>query len=100
MKSPVVVYRNQTKIKELLKYDGEVIAYTTINVAPLNFENEAPYEVALIKLSNNNIVYGALVDVALSDLAIGLKVTPVLRRIGEPEEDNVIEYGVKFTSKK
>lgn len=98
MNSPVRVWRNHKKIKDLLNLKGVVLTWTKIYSAPAGFEKEAPYFSAIIKLSNppvggNEKLTAMVVD--CDELKTGDRVKTVLRRIGEVGKDEVIEYGIK-----
>ena len=96
MQSAVKVWRRQKKDKMLLGKQGIVESWTTIFVAPGKFHKETPYTVVLVRLADGNLVYGQLVDFEDTDKRIGLPVKSVLRRNGEVEKEDLIEYGMKF----
>lgn len=96
MLSPVKIWRNQKKIKQLLNQTGKIISWTEIFVPPSGFESQAPYVVAIVKLLNGQNYTAQLVDWNKENLAIGQKVTTVLRRTRDPGEEGVIPYGIKF----
>ena len=96
MQSPVKIWRNQRKIQKLLGLEGKVISFTKIHVPPSGFESQAPYVVAIVKLSTKGNYTAQLVDWEDSNLKIGQKVKTVLRKTKDPGEEGVILYGVKF----
>ncbi len=96
MQSAVKVWRRQKKDKFLLNKQGTVESWTTIFVAPEKFHQETPYTVVLVRLQSGDLVYGQLVDFEEKDKHIGLAVKSILRKNGAVEEEELIEYGVKF----
>lgn len=96
MLSPVKIWRNQKKVRQLLNLEGTIVSFTKVHVPPAGFEPQTPYVVAIVKL-NKGISYTAqLVDLKEEHLFIGQKVKTVLRRTKEAGEEGVIPYGVKF----
>lgn len=93
MNSPVKVWRNHKKIAKYLNLQGTVLTWTKIFSAPAGFERQAPYYVAIVKLNNGEKITTMVVD--CDSLKTGDRVKTVLRRIGEVEKDEVIEYGIK-----
>ena len=96
MNSPIVIWRNQKNVRNLLGQKGTIISWTKIQVAPPEFEYQAPYFIALIKLESGEIRSGQLVDVEDKKVKIGLKVRAVLRRLGKVSSEEVLDYGIKF----
>ncbi|MCI0579778.1 MAG: Zn-ribbon domain-containing OB-fold protein [Chloroflexi bacterium] len=84
--------------RELFTFSGrgEVYSYTTIYEAPAGFEHYAPYTVALIKLEEGPLVTAQLTDMDSKDVAIGLRVEMVTRKLRSDGEEGVIVYGYKF----
>jgi len=75
---------------------GEVYSYTTIYDAPAGFEQNAPYTVALVKLNEGPLVTAQLTDVNKDELAIGLPVEMVTRKLRTDGDEGMIVYGYKF----
>lgn len=96
MLSPVKIWRNQKKIKKLLSLEGKIVSFTKVFVPPAGFEAQAPYIVAIVKLTTGKNYTAQLVDWDEKDLIIGQKVKTVLRRTRDPGEEGVIPYGIKF----
>jgi len=84
--------------KELFNFagTGEVYSYTTIYDAPAGFEPYAPYTVALIKLDEGPLVTAQLTDIDEDNLAIGMPVEMVTRKLRTDGEEGMIVYGYKF----
>jgi uncharacterized OB-fold protein len=96
MISPVKIWRNQKKIVSLLGLVGKIITYTKIHVPPVGFESQAPYVVAIAKLSNGKNYTAQLVQYNEKELKIGLCVKTILRKTKDPGEEGIIPYGIKF----
>lgn len=73
---------------------GAVESFTIMHNAPLGFENQVPYILALIALTNGEKVTSQIVD--CKKVAIGMNVEPCLRRIYADGDDGLIHYGTKF----
>ena len=96
MLSPVKIWRNQKKIRDLLGKKGKVIAFTKVFVPPQGFESQAPYIVAIALLENGVKIIAQVVDVAENKLEIGMSVITILRRTKEPDPEGIIPYGIKL----
>ena len=96
MISPVKIWRNQKKIRELLGREGTIVTWTKIFVPPEGFESQAPYVVAIVELGNNIHCTAQLVDFDEKHLKIGQKVRTILRKTRNPGDEGVIPYGIKF----
>jgi len=75
---------------------GEVYSYSFVYHAPKGHEEFAPYPVALVRLDEGPLVAAQLTDIAAGDVAIGLRVEMVTRRVREDSANGVIVYGYKF----
>lgn len=75
---------------------GEVYSYSTVRQAPNGFASRVPYVVALVKLEEGPLVATQLADVDPEEVALGMPVEMVTRRIREDGCDGVIVYGYKF----
>jgi len=85
------------KMKDLkLKGTGKVLTYTIIHVAPHNFEAQAPYPVAIIKLDEGPRVTAQIVDCDIKDVKIGMNVQSTFRKIQQDGSIGAIYYGYKF----
>ncbi len=73
---------------------GTVYAYTEVAQAPEGFT--APYVVAMIELEEGIKVTAQLTDVEPQDVAVGLAVEMVTRRLRSMGERGYIVYGYKF----
>ena len=76
---------------------GEIYSYTVTNSAPLGFEHNLPYTVALVKLAEGPTVTAQLTDLGEKKVEIGMPVEMVTRRIKEDtDERGMLIYGYKF----
>ncbi len=75
---------------------GKIYSYTTVYEAPEGFEDYIPYSVALVKLDEGPMVSAQLTDVDPEDVAIGMRVEMVTRKLKEHGETGLIVYGYKF----
>ncbi len=75
---------------------GEVYSFSTVHHPPEGFERFAPYVVALVRLNEGPLVAAQLTDVDTQDVAIGMPVEMVTRRLRDDGAKGTIIYGYKF----
>jgi hypothetical protein len=75
---------------------GEVYSYSTVYHPPAEFERDAPYTVALVRLEEGPLVTAQLTDVDAEEVHVGMPVEMVTRRMGSNGDEGVINYGYKF----
>ncbi|MBE0409072.1 MAG: Zn-ribbon domain-containing OB-fold protein [Anaerolineales bacterium] len=76
---------------------GEVYSHTTIYDAPVGYEENVPYTVALVKLEEGPIVTAQLTDLGSDKVDIGTPVEMVTRRLrSDGDERGMLVYGYKF----
>lgn len=75
---------------------GEVWSFSVLRQAPSGFEQLAPYPVALVQLDEGPLVTAQLTDCAEDEIAIGMRVEMVTRRLADTGEDGLLVYGYKF----
>jgi hypothetical protein len=76
---------------------GEVYSYTTVYDAPTDYQEGAPYAVALVKLEEGPMVTAQLTDLGDEKPKIGMPVEMVTRKLRDDEDKRgVIVYGYKF----
>ncbi len=75
---------------------GRVYSYSRVHHAPAGFEPYEPCLVALVQLEEGPLVTAQLTDVEPEDVAIGMPVEMVTRKLREEGEDGLIHYGFKF----
>jgi scaffold protein (connect acetoacetyl-CoA thiolase and HMG-CoA synthase) len=74
---------------------GEVYSFTTLQETPENFDDQAPYTLALIKLDEGPLITAQLTDID-DPVAIGDRVEMVTRKLTTEGERGMIVYGYKF----
>lgn len=95
MKNPASIWRESKKLEQELGKIGKVVAITTIFSPPASYEHQVPYNVAIVQFEDSHRHACEVVDVAKDTFKIGLKVKTVIRRIGQSEPEELIEYGIK-----
>lgn len=75
---------------------GKVMSYTIVHQGQKGFEDQVPYVLAIVEFEGGITVMGQVVDCDACDVAIGMEVKPVFRRIREEGDAGVIHYGYKF----
>lgn len=75
---------------------GEIYSFSVLRQAPDGYEGLGPYPVALVRLAEGPLVTAQLTDCGEDDLAIGMPVEMVTRKLVETGEDGVLVYGYKF----
>ncbi len=76
--------------------DGKILSWTEVSVGPLGFENETPYFLAIVELSNKVRLLTQIVDSEKEKVQIGAKVKKVFRKISDTDAEGAIAYGYKF----
>jgi uncharacterized protein len=79
-----------------LRGRGIVYSYTVMYNVPQGFEEQKPYTVALVKLDEGPMVTAQLTDINHQDVAIGMRVEMVTRKLREDGAEGQIIYGYKF----
>ena len=79
-----------------LEGKGEVITYSIIHVAPEAFEEQVPYPIAIIQLTEGPRLTAQIVDCKPEDVHIGMKVRSSFRKIQADGHTGAIYYGYKF----
>ena len=101
-KSSPLMKRNNERNYELARntgysnnsITGTIESFTRVYSAPLGFENQAPYILALVSLGNGKKITSQVVD--CKEVRIGDKVEPCLRKVYVDGKDGLIHYGTKF----
>lgn len=75
---------------------GRLLAYTFLKNPPKGFEEQAPYIIGLVELTDGTRILSQIVDVSVEELKPGIEVEAVFRKIRAEEESGIIEYGYKF----
>lgn len=75
---------------------GTVVQSTTVHVPAPGFEDLVPYAMAIIELDEGPRLTAQITDCAPANVAAGMRVKAVFRRIQEDGKAGVIYYGTKF----
>ncbi len=92
---PATGRRGKLSPKEMPR-EGKILSWTEVFAGPLGFENETPYYLAIIELSNKVRVLTQIVDSEPEKVKIGAKVKKVFRKISDTDKEGAIAYGYKF----
>ncbi|MCE5296592.1 MAG: Zn-ribbon domain-containing OB-fold protein [Euryarchaeota archaeon] len=94
---PVCHRKSMGKMEKIhLSGHGEVYSFSVVYDAPLAFEMQKPYVIAIIKMAEGVMLTAQIIDCECCEVAIGMKVKATLRKIGEEGPGGVIHYGYKF----
>ncbi len=89
--------RRKGKLQDLqFSGKGKIYSFTKIEVAPVGFEDQAPYVLAIIELDEGAHLTAQIVDIHTSKLKIGDRVEPMFRIIQRDDPEGLIHYGFKF----
>ena len=83
-------------VAEEMPRTGNIVSWTEVHVGPAGFENEAPYILAIVELSNKARLLTQIVDSENGSVKIGSRVAKCFRRIATAGEEGPIAYGYKF----
>lgn len=75
---------------------GKLLTYTVVWVPPAKFSDQAPYGLGIIELDNGARITAQMTDCNPDDLAVGMRVQAVFRRINTDGPGGLISYGCKF----
>ena len=76
---------------------GTVYSYTVMHDAPIGYDENVPYTVALVQLEEGPMVTAQLTDLDEQGVQIGMPVEMVTRRIRQDgDERGLLVYGYKF----
>lgn len=78
---------------------GKIWSYTIVSKkeAPVGFEDNAPYPVAMIRLEEGPLVTAQLTDFGHTKIEIGIPVEMVTRKLRSTQDERgMILYGYKF----
>ncbi len=90
---PVSKSKNFEKV--ILPDTGKIITFTIIRVPPSNFNDQAPYAVAIVELEDGTRITSQVVDCSVDDIEIGKKVKIEFRKIRMDGNSGAIYYGYK-----
>ena len=88
----------EAKIPFQFSGKGEIYSATLVYDAPANYEDVAPYQIALIKLEEGPMITAQITDLVnpTIPIEIGTKVEMVTRKLKTDGDRGLITYGYKF----
>ena len=81
--------------KVILPDTGKIITFTIIRVPPSNFNDQAPYAVAIVELDDGTRITSQVVDCHLNEIKVGKKVKIEFRKLRMDGNSGAIYYGYK-----
>jgi uncharacterized OB-fold protein len=75
---------------------GTLYSFTRVVQPPRGFASVGPYAVGMVRLEEGPLVTAQLTDAEGVDLAIGMSVEMVTRKVRDAAEHGFILYGYKF----
>lgn len=75
---------------------GTLYSFSVVRQPPAGFEGEPWYLVGLVQLEEGPLITAQITDCDASDLAIGMPLEAVTRRLRDLGEQGLIVYGYKF----
>jgi uncharacterized OB-fold protein len=78
-----------------LDYEGKLITYTVIRVAPTGFEDQGAYALGIVELPGGVRITTQIADCPISDVKIGMKVRVEFRKIRDEGHEGIHCYGYK-----
>jgi len=75
---------------------GRLWSFTRVAQPPRGFASVAPYAVGMVRLEEGPLVTAQLADTEGVDLALGMEMEMVTRKIRDAQENGFIVYGYKF----
>lgn len=79
-----------------LKGNGTVFTFSVVHEPPRGFGSQIPYVVGLIEMDEGVKLTAQIVDCEPKDVAIGMRVKDVFRKVREEGKAGVIHYAYKF----
>jgi uncharacterized OB-fold protein len=73
---------------------GEIYSFSVVRQPPAGYE--APYVLALVRLAEGPLITAQLTDCDAGELAIGMPVEMVTRRLRDIGPEGLLVYGYKF----
>jgi uncharacterized OB-fold protein len=95
MTSPIQIWREAKNRYQYLGKIGRILSLTKIQTPLAGFEKSLPYYAAIIELAEGKKITGQLIENS-KEPKMGSQVIGVLRRLKNPDEKGIIEYGVKW----
>ena len=86
---------NREFVPTKLNYEGTLLTYTIIRVAPRGFERNSPYALGVVELDGGGRITAQVSDTPLDKIQIGMKVRVEFRKINDDSEEGLHLYGYK-----
>ena len=94
---PVCRRKSVGKIEPVhLKGTGRIFSFTEVHEGMDEHNLQKPYVLAMVKLDEDTMVTGQVIDCDIKDISIGTSVRATLRKLSEEGSAGVIHYGYKF----
>lgn len=81
---------------QTLSGKGTIYTFSVMYNVPQGFEEQKPYVIAIVKLDEGPMVTAQLTDISHDEVAIGMRVEMVTRKLREEGSEGQIIYGYKF----
>ena len=94
MKSPIAIWRTKQENSRFLGKKGKIVSFSKVFNPPEGFGKQ-PFYSAVVELQPGKRKTGQLVLEGKKP-RIGAKVIAVIRRISQPNLEEIIDYGIKF----
>jgi scaffold protein (connect acetoacetyl-CoA thiolase and HMG-CoA synthase) len=78
-----------------LPEQGTLVTWTVVHVAPRGFSGQTPYIVGIVELGGVRVT-AQIVDTEPRELAFGVPLRRVFRKLGAEGEGGILRYGYKF----
>jgi uncharacterized OB-fold protein len=78
-----------------LNYEGKLLTYTIIRVAPRGFERNSPYALGVIELQGGGRITAQIADTPLDKIQIGMALRVEFRKIIDDSPEGLHLYGYK-----
>ena len=93
---PVGGYIDEAWEPHVLNGTGMIYSFTLVRQAPAGYQEQSPYILALIKLSEGPMITAQITDCDADQVTIDMPVEMVTRRLCTLGSDGLIVYGYKF----
>ncbi len=75
---------------------GTLLAHTTVYEAKQGFADQVPFVAGLVQIDDGPVLPAMVADVNSDNVAVGMRLEMVTRKIRCDDEDSPILYGYKF----
>jgi len=79
----------------VLADEGKLTTYTVIHTAPSGFEDEAPYAIGIVELSDGVKTMMQIADCEAAELKIGMPIKIEFRKVQKEGHSGILMYGYK-----